>query len=115
MDELKKDIPENDYCDLDPTKICDNCCKCIEDPRDDFRSVAVKYDADSMGIMYSESDEETPDIFVPEITISPELLNEWEARLREYEATMDDCGDTAHRTKYDAAKIYGVRRKKEHY
>ena len=20
----------NDYCDLDNTKICDNCCKCIE-------------------------------------------------------------------------------------
>ena len=19
-----------DYCDLDPTKICDNCCRCIE-------------------------------------------------------------------------------------
>ena len=21
---------ENDYCDLEPNKICDNCCKCIE-------------------------------------------------------------------------------------
>ena len=21
---------ENDFCDLDPTKICDNCCKCID-------------------------------------------------------------------------------------
>ena len=21
---------EDDYCDLDPKKICDNCCKCIE-------------------------------------------------------------------------------------
>ena len=21
---------ENDFCDLDNTKICDNCCKCIE-------------------------------------------------------------------------------------
>lgn len=21
---------EDDYCDLDPNKICDNCCKCIE-------------------------------------------------------------------------------------
>lgn len=20
----------DDYCDLDPNKICDNCCKCIE-------------------------------------------------------------------------------------
>ena len=21
---------ENDFCDLNPEKICDNCCKCIE-------------------------------------------------------------------------------------
>lgn len=21
---------EDDYCDLDPTKLCDNCCKCLE-------------------------------------------------------------------------------------
>ncbi len=24
------DLDEDDYCDLDRTKICDNCCKCIE-------------------------------------------------------------------------------------
>ena len=34
MDSNKKneliDVLEDDYCDLDPTKICDNCCKCID-------------------------------------------------------------------------------------
>jgi hypothetical protein len=34
MEINKKDdttfIQEDDRCDLDPTKICDNCCKCIE-------------------------------------------------------------------------------------
>lgn len=24
------DSTEDDFCDLDPNKICDNCCKCIE-------------------------------------------------------------------------------------
>lgn len=30
--ERKLDVEdvENDYCDLEPNKICDNCCKCIE-------------------------------------------------------------------------------------
>ena len=26
----KKEEIEDDFCDLDPKKICDNCCKCIE-------------------------------------------------------------------------------------
>ena len=31
MEEEKKEFEvEDDYCDLDRTKICDNCCKCIE-------------------------------------------------------------------------------------
>ena len=32
--EIKKlkqiDSESDDRCDLDPTKICDNCCKCLE-------------------------------------------------------------------------------------
>lgn len=30
IDFIKNDDREDDFCDLDPTKICDNCCKCIE-------------------------------------------------------------------------------------
>ncbi len=34
MENNKKDTTifneEDDRCDLDPNKICDNCCKCIE-------------------------------------------------------------------------------------
>ncbi len=30
-----------DYCDLDPEKICDNCCKCIE-KNADYSSVMIE-------------------------------------------------------------------------
>ena len=28
--DIKAIETEDDFCDLDPNKICDNCCKCIE-------------------------------------------------------------------------------------
>lgn len=31
---------ECDKCDLDPTKICDNCCKCIESNLN-FKSIKI--------------------------------------------------------------------------
>ena len=39
MQDEKERGTELDYCDLDPTKICDNCCKCIDSGKDyeDFR------------------------------------------------------------------------------
>ena len=31
---------EGDYCDLDPTKLCDSCCKCLDDAESgNFRSL----------------------------------------------------------------------------
>jgi len=30
----KNSVDELDICDLDPNKICDNCCKCIESDND---------------------------------------------------------------------------------
>lgn len=29
-DNKTTETQEDDFCDLDPNKICDNCCKCIE-------------------------------------------------------------------------------------
>ena len=34
MQDEKERCTELDYCDLDPTKICDNCCKCIDSGKD---------------------------------------------------------------------------------
>ena len=31
---------ENDFCDLDPKKICDNCGKCIEDGKN-FKIIKI--------------------------------------------------------------------------
>lgn len=31
-----------DICDLNPGKICDNCCDCIEDKSSELRTVIIK-------------------------------------------------------------------------
>ena len=31
---------DNDFCDLDPNKICDNCCKCIE-PDKNYKIIKI--------------------------------------------------------------------------
>lgn len=30
-----------DVCDIDPNKICDNCCKCLEEPDTDYAVIEV--------------------------------------------------------------------------
>ncbi|MHB1406033.1 MAG: hypothetical protein ACYCV0_10650 [Desulfitobacteriaceae bacterium] len=32
---------ECDRCELDPHKICDNCCKCLEEPKADYVGIIV--------------------------------------------------------------------------
>jgi hypothetical protein len=32
---------ECDRCDLDPDKICDNCCQCIEGASADYAAIAI--------------------------------------------------------------------------
>lgn len=36
----KKEEIEDDFCDLDPKKICDNCCKCIE-PDKNYKIIKI--------------------------------------------------------------------------
>lgn len=38
-DKICTDCGECDYCDLDKTKICDNCCECLELP--DYNGVMI--------------------------------------------------------------------------
>jgi hypothetical protein len=33
---------ECDLCDLDPSKLCDNCCQCIESPDGDFAEIMIE-------------------------------------------------------------------------
>lgn len=39
-DEDIEEYTEDDYCELDPTKICDNCFKCLETDSD-YASVKI--------------------------------------------------------------------------
>ncbi|MDA8228352.1 MAG: hypothetical protein M0T74_11765 [Desulfitobacterium hafniense] len=32
---------ECDYCELNPEKLCDNCCNCIESPKADYLGIEI--------------------------------------------------------------------------
>lgn len=90
---------ESDICDLDPNNICDNCCKCIEQPdnldENGYRVIVAEFrtDEDEPDESLSEqasalaaffAEEEGEEEELPEIDpldIPPELLAEWEAKL----------------------------------
>lgn len=87
MDNQKKRIAEDDFCDLEPGKICDNCCRCIDDPEAEYKAVLADFDIladeyvlDEVGVLNEPL--ERPDI-------DPALLAEWEEKLRAYEAELD--------------------------
>jgi len=80
---------ENDFCDLDPTKLCDNCCKCLEREAE-YNSVLADF------LIEGESPERnvfSEPIFeddfgamnVAPLSIDPALLAEWEAKLKDLE------------------------------
>ena len=73
MQDEKERGTELDYCDLDPTKICDNCCKCIDSGKDyeDFHD------------LFDDDDEYSFDPHnVAPLDIDPKLMAEWEQKLR---------------------------------
>lgn len=86
MDIQKKRIVEDDFCDLEPGKICDNCCRCIDNPEAEYKAVLADFDIladeyvlDEVGVLNEPL--ENPDI-------DPALLAEWEDRLRAYEKEL---------------------------
>lgn len=88
----------DDICDLDPHKICDNCCKCIEQTgigEEGFAVISaqlasepsedVSEQVSAIAALFG-GDEEWEDVDDEEITpidVPPELMAEWEAKLRE--------------------------------
>ena len=44
MKDREKQVLENDYCDLEPGKICDNCCRCIDNPGKEYNTVFAGFD-----------------------------------------------------------------------
>ena len=77
---------EDDFCDLEPGKICDNCCRCIDNPEAEYNGVLADFDIladeyvlDDVSVLNDPL--ERPDI-------DPKLLSEWEEKLRAYETEL---------------------------
>lgn len=79
------------YCDLDPTKVCDNCCRCIDSGKDyedfEIELTDAVYTPDEMAdLLFAEDGDEDGYRFdssnVAPIDIDPALKEEWERRLR---------------------------------
>lgn len=66
-------------CDLDPTKVCDNCCKCIEVSADYGEILIDAVFEDTNGAEYTE-------FIGQEIVIEKpdeKLVHEWDEKLRD--------------------------------
>ena len=90
---------DSDFCDLEPGKICDNCCRCLDMDRD-YKEIEASllrtdeivsigdWDAEADAYYFEawEDAEEPEHEEIQPIQIDPALMAEWEARLRAYEA-----------------------------
>ena len=81
---------EMDYCDLDPTKLCDNCCRCIESGNEyeEFQieltdTVSTLDELAELPFDFDFGDEEGDEYSfdptnVAPLEIDPVLMAEWE-------------------------------------
>ncbi len=117
-----EDHLENDICDLDSNKICDNCCKCLEQPDkpiDDngYRVIAAKFRAEdteeyavereqesAIASLFQddESDREEYNEIDP-LDIPPDLMAEWEAKLAA-SFRKDEEGETSSQMKLKGSR-----------
>ena len=74
--------PEGDMCDLDPNKICDNCMKCVKKNGADYAEILADFDPESIRIFTPGEDEDAVNEPIPGLDIDPELMAEWEEKLR---------------------------------
>lgn len=66
-------------CDLDPTKVCDNCCKCIEVDSDYGEIVIDAVFEDTSSEEYGEYVGQELEIDKPD----EKLIREWDEKLRD--------------------------------
>lgn len=118
---------EDDFCSLNPTKLCDNCCKCLE-PHDAYRILHADMHLADIGpeeeedympeadlaedalftlLAAEEEEAEDAETFgfgknIPPLYIDPALLAEWEAKLA-------DIGQSEQEPQ---PKLYGIRQKR---
>ena len=85
---------ECDRCDLDPNKLCDNCCKCIDEWEGNFAQIPVQdvvtEQTDAYLSEFYDEDEEVESGTLPPPYDVPDaaLLAEWEEKLKAFETTQ---------------------------
>jgi len=121
-----EDRLENDICDLDPNKICDNCCKCLEQPEEQidengYRVIVAKFSAEDTEENAREREQESAiaELFqddesgseefdeIDPLDIPPDLMAEWEAKLAA-SFSKDEEGENL-----PQAKLKGSRKKRD--
>ena len=80
---MTRRVPENDYCDLEPGKLCDNCCRCIDEPGREFNTVFAEFELLSEDYVLDDVNVLNEPLERPKI--DPALLAEWEEKLRALE------------------------------
>ena len=80
---MTKRVPENDYCDLEPGKLCDNCCRCIDEPGREFNTILAEFELLSEDYVLDDINVLNEPLERP--NIDPALLAEWEEKLRALE------------------------------
>ena len=80
---MDKRVPENDYCDLEPGKICDNCCRCIDEPGKEYNTVLAGFELLEEDYVLDDVNWLNEPLVRPDI--DPALLAEWEEKLRKLE------------------------------
>lgn len=80
---MDKCVPENDYCDLEPGKICDNCCRCIDEPGKEYNTVLADFELLEEDYVLDDVNVLNEPLERPDI--DPALLAEWEEKLRKLE------------------------------
>ena len=80
---MDKRVPENDYCDLEPGKICDNCCRCMDEPGKEYNTVLAGFELLEEDYVLDDVNVLNEPLERPDI--DPALLAEWEEKLRKLE------------------------------
>jgi len=86
MNDKRARILEDDFCDLEPGKICDNCCRCIDNPEVEYNGILADFDVLSDEYVLDEINVLNEPMERPDI--DPKLLAEWEEKLCAYEAEI---------------------------
>ena len=85
--------PEGDMCDLDPNKICDNCMKCVNKNGADYTEILA----------------------IEQLDIAPELMAEWEEKLRlAEEAEREGEAEAVEEELIEPIGYRGVRQRRAH-